>query len=173
MTAVRARGRVYLTDGDRLCQGPQLVCGVQSDAVHTNRLLVLLAVQLQRLQVQVTAGLALPFADPPQLWVCDEGLADVAESAVGDRLAFRESLPAQRTNLPDELHTSFQTFLTEAVATGQHHGVLEDVPTHRTRQLLLEGQRLIRHLFVHALGHGFVRGFFFYNFTFVLTKTIM
>lgn len=130
------------------------MCVVQGDTVHTHWLLVLLAVQHQRLHVQGTAGLCVWFLDP-RVWVPDVGLADVAECAVMDDLAFREALSAQGAPIPAELRTALQTFLTEAVATRQHHGVFEDVPTHRTYQLPLE--LLLHRVFIHTLSHGVVR----------------
>lgn len=145
---------VYLTEGDGFGEGPQCVGAVQGDTVHTHWLLVLLAVKHQRLHVHLTAGHTVRFLDPRR-WVLGVGLANVAEDTVRDRLAFREALPAQGTPIPAKLRTALQTFLTEAVGTRQHQGVFEDIPTHRTSQLLLE--RLLRHDSIHALSHGFVR----------------
>lgn len=124
---------------------------MQGDTVHTNWLLVLLAVKQQRLHVQITAG---RFLDP-RGWEPGVGLADVAEYTVRYRLAFREALPAQGTPIPAGFRDALQTFPAEAVATRQHQGVSEDVPTHRTYQLLVE--TLLRHVFIHTLSHGFGR----------------
>lgn len=85
---------VYLTKRDSLCQGPQPVCAVQRDTVHTHGLLVLLAVEKQRLHVQVTVVLVISFLGLPKMWVFLEGLADLAEVTVEGLLAFRERLPA-------------------------------------------------------------------------------
>lgn len=145
---------VYLTEGDGFGQVSQCVGAVQDDTVHTHWLLVLLAVKHQRLHVHLTAGHTVRFLDP-RGWVPSVGLANVAEGTVRDRLAFREALPAHGTPIPAKLRTALQTVLTETVGTRQHQGVFEDVPTHRTSQLLLE--RLLRHDSTHTLSHGFVR----------------
>lgn len=84
---------------------------VQSHTVRTQRLLVLLAVQLQRLQVQVTGVLAGTRLSRPQVVLSEEGLARAAERAVGDGVALLERLPAHGTPLV-ELRASLETFPT-------------------------------------------------------------
>lgn len=114
------------------------MCAVQTDTLHTHGLLVLLTVQLQRLQVQVTGVLAGTFLGRPPVRLFEEGLAGAAERTVGDGLPFLIQVPAHGTLLVD-LKTSLQTLPTEAVGTGQQDGVSEDALTHRAGQVLLEG----------------------------------
>lgn len=78
---------------------------VEGDAFHTHRLLVLLTVQLQRLQVQVAHCLAGLNGFRSLVWLSKEGLAGAAERTIGDGLAFLKLLPAHGTPLT-ELQTS-------------------------------------------------------------------
>lgn len=157
----------YLTHGCSISQGQQPVCAVQTDTVHTHGLLVLLTVQLQRLQVQVAAVLAATLQFRPRVFGLQVGLTGVAERAVGDNLPFLKVLPAQGTPLV-VLHTAHLTLPTEAVGAGQQHGVPEDALTHGAGEVLLEGLALLRHVLIRTVGHGSTGPL---HFTFVSGKT--
>lgn len=128
---------LYLTHGRAVFQGPQRVRIVETDAIHAHRLLVLLAVELQRLQVQVACLLRGPVLVGPPVRVLQEGLAGAAERSVGDGLLFLDHFPTHRALLV-ELPTLLQTHPAEAVGAGQQHGVLEYALTHGASQVLLE-----------------------------------
>lgn len=72
---------------------------VESDTVRAQRLLILLTVQLQRLQVQVTGVLTGTFLTRPPVVLSEEGLTCAAERTVRDGLSFLEQLPAHGTLL--------------------------------------------------------------------------
>lgn len=124
--------------------------GVLGDTIHADRLLVLLTVQPQRLQVQVADLLLELDLDGPQIVLLEEALAGVVEGSVTDSAALLVGNSADGTRPVVELPAFLLTFPTEAVGTRQQDGVPEDTLTHRTRQVQPERQSVLEHFLFHA-----------------------
>lgn len=141
---------LYLAHGSTLSQGPQSVIAVLGDTVHAHGLLVLLTVQLQRLQVKVADLLIGRVLGRPQVALPEEALGGVVEGSVTDSVALFIPHPADGTR-PVEGPAFLLTFPTKAVGTRQQDGVPEDSLTYRTCQVLPERERVIAHFFFHVL----------------------
>lgn len=129
---------------------------MESDTVHAHGLLVLLAVQLQSLQMEVTY-VPTRFGAPALLF--QEGLTRGTERAVGDGLILLELRPTHRT-LPVELPASLQAFSAEGVSAGQQYGVSVDALADRACQVLLKRKSLLWHIFIHVVSHDFTQALF-------------
>lgn len=117
LTGLKLGRALYLTYRYSIPQGMQPVRTVESDTFHAQRLLILLTVQLQRLQVQVTAFLVSANRVRPQVCLFKKCLTGAAEGTVGNGLLFLKRRPADGTSFA-VLETSLQTLPTETVGAG-------------------------------------------------------
>lgn len=138
---------LYLTDVCAFIQRPHCVCVVLRHTIHTQRLLVLLTVKRQRLQVEVAEDFSARGGSPVTL--PKEARGGAAERAVRDGLLLLVRLSAQRTLVAD-LPALLLTLPAEAVGARQQHGVLKDALTHRAGEVLLEGEGVLWHFLVHV-----------------------
>lgn len=125
---------------------------VLSYTVHTQRALILLAVKLQRFQVDVTANVFVRGSNRngSPVILSEEARGGVVECAVRDGLSLLKWLSAHRALLA-ELPASIKTLPAEAVSARQQHGVLEDALTHGAGEVLPEREGVLCHfLILHA-----------------------
>lgn len=109
---------------------------VQRDTVHADGLLVFLAVQLQRFQVNPADIIARTFVASQPVATAAKGLASVAESTIGDSLSLGKVRPTHGTSAVRSA-ALVQTLPAEAVGARQQAGVLVETGTHGATKLLL------------------------------------
>lgn len=151
---VHSARSLYLTDVCAFIQRPQSVCVVLGHTIRTQRLLVLLTVKRQRLQVEVADNdVVVSARGGSPVTLPKEAHGGVAERAVRDGLWLIRRVSAHRTRLVD-LQAPLQTLPAEAVGARQQHGVLEDALTHGAGEVQPKRERVIWHFLVHHVGHG-------------------
>lgn len=143
---------LYLAEALSLFERQQPVRAVEGDALHAHGLLILLTVQLQRLQMNVADfhGAPILVVRRPHC-LTKEALARAFERAVRHGLRLLAFGSADRT-LARLLPAPEQAAAAEAVGARQHQRVVVDALTDRTGQVLLE-RRLFRHVLVHVFSH--------------------